>query len=154
MENNKYYTPEINEFHVGFEYEEYDYKSDEWLKWVCDVEDLNHITSSYIQNKLYSSNADNLLSTTRVKYLDKEDFKDLSFIQDKVRCTSLDAFVGWNKTKEVYIEFNRMQRYPDNQPLLQIFNLDEINKIRTIAFSGVIKNISELKKLIQQLNIS
>ena len=36
MENNLYYTPEISEFYVGFEYEEYQFLTRDWKTVKCE----------------------------------------------------------------------------------------------------------------------
>jgi len=66
---DKYYTPRVEEFYVGFRYESI--YNDDWIQdqitQVCDIpeDDLEH--------------NDGL--ETKVKYLDKEDIESLGFIQ-------------------------------------------------------------------------
>lgn len=142
MELDKYYTPEIEEFHIGFKYE---YKSDfymeilnktsgDWRKEECyflvdsDGEsELNDI-EKLIQNK-----------NIRVKYLDKEDIESLGF-------------------KKISNNWWSTNLYSDGHQLLKINNNYEISygrhEVRDILFSGNIKNKSELKKLMKQLKIN
>ena len=99
---SKYYTPDISEFHVGFEYEvfdsKYEYKVEKlsetklkvlsdpitttgWFKeayeidsflYVEDSSDIKSNIPSYIEN-----------DKVRVKYLDREDIESLVFIESK-----------------------------------------------------------------------
>ena len=59
--SNKYYTPEIEEFHIGFEFE-VDYGD----KWVQETQ-----RDGFLHNKK--------LENIRVKYLDKEDIESLGW---------------------------------------------------------------------------
>ena len=63
-EESKYYTPEIEEFHVGFEYE-YKYNDKGWTQKVYEP----HFEVDKIEAEKYC----------RVKYLDKEDIESLGF---------------------------------------------------------------------------
>ena len=80
---NKYYTPEIEEFHVGFEYEVYEdfdyYPEKSWHTQVYgkDGSDMERIG--------YVSGFD--MSIFRVKYLNHEDITSLGWTQ-----TSYDQF--------------------------------------------------------------
>ena len=63
MENNLYYTPEISEFHVGFEYEVFDKLHNIWNK----------------ENNFFLQQGD-FKDEIRVKYLDQFDIESLGFI--------------------------------------------------------------------------
>jgi hypothetical protein len=124
-EENKYYVPEISEFHVGFECELKDNdKVHEWFPIMCTMSTPFDVDSSH-----YSA---------RVKYLDKEDIESLGFKQSE-----RDEF--WYDHIEdrfwLYKEDNLSDRWiiDDNES--------------EYHFAGTIKNKSELKKLMQQLNI-
>lgn len=127
MENNLYYTPEISEFYVGFEYEEYQFLTRNWKTVKCEFIKPN----TTIDPKWF-----------RVKYLDQENIESL----------------GW-EFKEVNTNGTLYQK--DNFYLYQketILNIEDrvIGKSlieSTHYFYGTIKNLSELKKLQQQLNI-
>src|SRR6056297_302162 len=76
MDKN-YYTPDIEEFHVGFEYEvRNELKKDSWNNYHFDNKFLPLFTSLKdklsIKNEIENRNI-------RVKYLDKEDIEDLGF---------------------------------------------------------------------------
>jgi hypothetical protein len=64
---SKYYTPEIEEFHVGFEFE-YRNIGGEWEVRSYPVDSYVHITQSLID-----------IDCIRVKYLDREDIESFGF---------------------------------------------------------------------------
>lgn len=64
---DKYYTPKIEEFHIGFEYEWLD-DDDKWIKETSPIE----ITKEGFDEQTYG---------LRVKYLDKEDIESLGFVK-------------------------------------------------------------------------
>lgn len=133
MEQNKYYTPSIEGFHIGFEYEvnqsnnipTYGYPS--YKKEILDRNNLK-----YLDNRLNS----NLI---RVKYLNKEDIESLGWehIGGKLAVDSLQEYCISN-----FILYHSEK----NSTFLSI---DKGNQI----FRGRIKNKSELKKLMSQLDI-
>ena len=69
--NEKYYTPKIKEFYVGFEYE-----------WKCDgtQTDWTKSTCSILMNPLDVDAR--RINEYRVKYLDQEDIESLGFKED------------------------------------------------------------------------
>ena len=69
---NKYYTPEIEEFHVGFEYEtSYLQACGTWSREVLEEDYVGYFHSIY--------SGDAVPTEFRVKYLDKDDIEDLGF---------------------------------------------------------------------------
>lgn len=142
--NNKYYTPTIEEFHVGFQYEEEIYNANgnpSWYKEVLDwADDLNKIRSDINSNLI------------RVKYLDRENIESLGFTNV---CNNEDFIFESNKTylgistgddRKYYID------YCINRNWMLIY-FKSNNGFECQVFDGIIKNISELKKLLSQLNI-
>jgi hypothetical protein len=140
---SKYYTPTINEFYVGFEYEYL--SSTGWKKVIIkDSEDMCYL--------LFDINTDWLKDyedIIRVKYLDKEDIESLEFI-----C------IGEANNK-VEKEFQKFINDEDNYLLETSFDNEltitfekgfGITNDYTL-FQGIIKNKSELKKLLKQLDI-
>lgn len=133
---NKYYTPTIEEFHVGFEYEVSDLSDNgkdwTWRKQVFDGEE----TRTYFIDELNKKEI-------RVKQLDREDIESL----------------GWKHQEDNFF-------YHKNYELLLVSTSDGDNiqihdqspyqegaKRNERVFWGVLKNKSELKKLMQQLKI-
>jgi len=134
-ERNKYYTPSLDEFHVGFEYENW-VKGRGWTKRIVEV--LGRIP---INERISSLVHDDY----RVKYLDKEDVESLGFIQNK---------------NSLYIQ----KQYDIQKGSIDIMLLSDGGRdksclyikhdgLKDIVFSGTIKNKSELKKLLHQLQI-
>ncbi len=129
--NTKYYTPTIEEFHVGFEFEQkignsVSTKDEVWLKSIF----------SFIPN------ADKILEILsgdliRVKLLDREDIESLGWIQRDYDTFDFGSNIAFEFIPE---ETSYIYTYGGGK------NLDTI-------FKGTIKNKSELQKLMVQLNI-
>ena len=70
----KYYTPSIEEFRVGFEYEVYVPEKELWSKetFYLDASHINLVKYVNIQTE-------NTLKKVRVKYLDREDIESLGW---------------------------------------------------------------------------
>lgn len=143
MENNKYYTPEIEEFFVGFEYE-FNYpigKKDEkeWKKEVYDKRKWFHDNSGISYEWLIKE------GDIRVKYLDSIDIQDLGF---ELLHNDGDA-----------LEFNIVDKYDEIIYLwfdyethnIDIYVGDGYDK--NYLFQGTVKNKSELKRLLKQIGI-
>lgn len=146
MENDslKYYTPELNEFHLGFEYE---------LRTIYQDDDNNTINKWYklqTSGELSLSSIKRLINDIRVKFLDKEDIESLNFYCNLVftredmsdRQIICDKIVKYRKDSQ---SCNLIYNPISNWLLVSIKN-------QTI-FAGFCKNKSELKRLMGQLNI-
>ena len=134
----KYYTPSVEEFHVGFEFEgHHEGEIAEWIK-----------------RKFEDGESAKYYDEYRVKHLDHEDIESLGFKHIQIE---------WDKVSEE-------RRYSkDNYSLLfYSYSISEQNKhlrgsvtiyYRTgdfdgeVIFDGIIKNKSELKKLLKQLGV-
>lgn len=148
MEESKYYTPTIEEFYVGFEYEEY-YRTlnsvtGAWNNtWNPRVYELglymNYENESEIPEYLSKGEI-------RVKYLDIEDIESFGLRYNEVH-NYWYTFIGQAESIELYYDpsYHKVKIIYEDQT-------DEYSK-RSFKFHGVIKNKSELKKLLQQLNI-
>ena len=144
MIEDKYYTPEIEEFHVGFEYESLEIGSQ--TKFNKDVVTDNHLYGDYDQSTLLSELYFHP-ERARVKYLDKEDIESLGF---KFKEGTESSYVKDNITMHVYYA----KRWNTKNDTITIFKRDLIRAVgKTIIFSGTIKNKSELFKLLKQLGI-
>lgn len=119
---NKYYTPEIEEFHEGFKYEQYNKHQDEWDKEVWDV------ISEFGDSKLYHLD----IEECRVKCLDQEDIESLGFELS---------------IRESYYESGDYQIYywPEEHRC-EIYAQD-VQRV----FKGTIKNKSELKRVLKMI---
>ena len=143
---NKYYTPDDSEFCVGFEYEVEDDPRIPSFEKVT-IENLYDLERFCKYNKKDND------AQIRVKYLDREDIEETLGVKQL-------------KGEDVEINFQVLIDYSNNfyefDYELDILELTvelykEINNDRFSCytlFRGKIKNKSELKKLIQQLQIA
>jgi len=146
LESNKYYVPEISEFHVGFEYEKYDErvaiysnypKESTTTNWHRFKYDLKSIRLSQLGTHLYDK-------TIRVKYLDQSDIESLGWIKHAINKNCYYIELHKNTFGTIYME------YYDEQETKWCIESDRHGES---IFIGTIKNKSELIKLMQQLNI-
>lgn len=156
MENNKYYIPKIEEFHIGFEYEYHEHFGKDFGKW-------NKYT---IENNTIISNISELIASgsIRVKYLDKEDIESLGFtfgfeegngVKYGTYKDNSDIHINWdgdsvnptNRFELIWIIKTSIPNHAYNKSDLMY---DHYTKA---SFKGIIKNKSELKKLLTQLGI-
>jgi len=136
---DKYYTPEIEEFHVGFEYEWLNISNSEWLKKTHSSLDCSY----------------NSPERTRVKYLDREDIESLGFIPiipSNIEDKGSYEPDWWSTTKtgDGY-QILKCKNYSTNEITYEISYGQ--HEYRQVKFDGTIKNKSELKKLLKQLGI-
>jgi len=126
----KYYTPTIDEFYVGFEFEVNKVlqlipdQIEEWKQTVFNQTDI--ISDTFVKN-------------TRVKYLDREDIEGLGF-----KLMNSSSTIGYHLVKDN----DRIWLDTEN-----IKGKCVIAKGLEIVFKGIIKNKSKLKKLMKMLNI-
>lgn len=150
METQKYYTPTIEEFYVGFEYE-IDVKNihnnthigNKWVNITLDYESLSVIQSQIVDK------------TVRVKCLDEQDILDLGWIKKKEEWYEIE-----NKDKDAEITKYRLlfslYELTENDYHTELFVDIKLGDIEIIVIPlGIrnIKNKSELKKIMQMLNI-
>ena len=140
MESNdsKYYTPSIEEFHIGFEYEYFE--EDIWKEFTLPF--LNNYVA------LWHSNPD--LSLFRVKYLDKNDVESLGFIITKEQNK---AFKGIKEFNYEYDGSNIIGNYTLIQSGDHFCSITKDCMGISSLFRGEIKNFSELKTLLKQIGI-
>ena len=141
---NKYYTPEIEEFYVGFEFEQEErvIGSTIMVKQIIKIpEDIS------LAFEMYNESDE---AEIRVKYLDREDIESLEFL------FTGKAVCDWYE-KEGSFEIGNWTSYK-----VQLLHDVKNNWVKVIAldcgeeveiFQGTIKNKSELKKLLKQLGI-
>ncbi len=140
--NNKYYTPELSEFHVGFEFET-NYMQKEWVKEKLEFDDFGFYSSTW--------EVDSCPTEFRVKRLDYEDIESFGILyRGKTNSIiNVDVFVLLTPEKRFTLKIN----FPISKVEITVEDaIYEPNNKNTL-FLGIIKNISELKKLIVQLNI-
>ena len=159
---NKYYTPTIDEFHVGLEYEFYTFDN-EWVKCKMSYEPVEIKNSFILSKKGYESfplfnemkeYLQNRLDRIRVKYLDKTDIESLGFvdIHKGTDRSSIDRCYKYQLRKIVSNKYEPiptykilcdLHYYPDKPGIIYIGGLCDFK----------IKNKSELVKLLKMLGI-
>lgn len=141
----KYYTPNLEEFHVGFEYEYLtnDVRQEEHFH--KDV--FNGIDTFEDKECLHLIDIKNIIEKVpddiRVKYLDTEDIKECGG-------TNYQEGYEYDHTWDIGKHHELKAWFHRGLPIVRITRKDFSN---VFLFHGDIKNKSELKKLIQQLNI-
>ena len=146
----KYYTPDISEFYVGFEYES-NYNKSNWETTTLKYED----TVSFFDNYEY----DAYPTEFRVKYLDIEDIESFGF----THTTSLNGYQENFRIEKLFRRLNEehddtmwqnvfLQYAPDIHRIIIRNEISDGSEDETF-FEGIIKNKSELKRLLIQLNI-
>lgn len=124
MEKDKYYVPDLEEFHVGFEFE--CLLGDKWFEIKAR---LHHFCKTkYTEISLMEG------GELRVKYLDQEDIESLGFFKwpddDIYDLGEFQLHLGR------YDDPYKVEIYDDNSEY---------------CFVGVIKNKSELKKVLKMI---
>jgi len=141
---NKYYTPEIEEFHVGFEYE---VKVPEGKCWSKEIFHLNELHIKLIKHVAIQDEFTH--RAIRVKYLDKDDIESLGWSYDHDMKESDENI--YNKDNWMMLHENGKISITYRDPCK---NEEVMIKLRTTeVYNITIKNKSELKKLMKQLNI-
>ncbi len=144
----KYYTPTIEEFHLGFEYEEQ--VDGTWIERIV-RESIMYIDNTQKQFKGIAFSIEK--NPVRVKYLNREDIESCGWKQSGLNDDTL--FIRKNDRDFVFnINYGR--------PIIQeLFIKDRGDGIempdhsKTITmFIGQIKNKSELQRIMKQLNIA
>jgi len=147
--NNKYYTPELDDFYPGFEYE-------------------TNVDEMWFLRKVppYPLIAENI-KDTRVKYLDKEDIENLDFKLTEVFENPYWPHHNYKHTGKIdEFKFNTYLRWSFKNDRVFILNnvhiaVDDISRApdedgifkKKTLFKGTIKNKLELVRLFKQLNI-
>jgi len=153
---DKYYTPDISEFHVGFEYE---YKSfDSWRKTTLEEEYTHRLDGDSPTDTEWNPFAgwQSLEGIFRVKYFDGEDVESLGWEQEHI----LDWDGGFLAGYSFSVEQDRVDTYYlyfNNEKICiyssYCYDENSGNTRCEFLFKGNIKNKSELKKLMKQLSI-
>ncbi len=123
---NKYYTPDLEEYHVDFEFEYLDEDDNTWNK-------------TTINNQSQLCNWTGFEIQKRVAYLSQSDIESFGFECTGVHVDELEFEVD----EETFLTLE-----PDGYVRIADYGEGDVTR-----FSGVIKNKSELNKLLKQLNI-
>jgi hypothetical protein len=145
---NKYYVPDIEEFRIGFEYEYHEHFGKDFGKW-----NKYTVTSNTILEQIL-----NLITSgsIRVKYLDKEDIESCGFeLEYSADLTYSSTYTRDCPDSGVLNSIKiSLQLYPNTSvpPCIIILKEYKDGTYGTF-FNGTIKNLSELKVLLKQLNL-
>lgn len=143
--NNKYYIPEISEFHVGFECELFHQHSESEDHF--DKEVYDELTSVW-----WNRTMDELIRNkeVRVKCLDSADIEECGFVLDETS-VKYGSCLEFKKTTYI-ITINKLRDTPVT--IARMVNSEyENNGNNYVLFKGNIRNKSELKRLMKQLGI-
>lgn len=124
---DKYYTPSLEEFHVGFEFEFFDMDDDDWTPVVIKTQsDLCHWTAFDDIGK-------------RIKHLDREDIESFGYKFLKK---------GWGEESVIF----RSDRTVGYEIYFRGLGSVHITLASGgVLFEGIAKNKSELKRILQQI---
>jgi len=140
---NKYYTPTLEEFYVGFEYE-YLFGGTSWQTEIGNQDDI------LLAYSTYEEHPEEYNTHYRVKYLDQQDIESLGFQYYAINDKSY-----WGGTSIIYIyegiKGNVFLYHVPNKGKIIIRQEEEQGE--TQLFEGTLKNKSELIKLLKQLGI-
>ena len=146
----KYYVPEISEFCIGFEFEIFE----------CSGE--SEAFSSWQEHYIKSPNSNGWIWTwerlnekikteeLRVKYLDSSDIEELGFTY---KGKTIDVWFEkeGNFDMGTWTSYKCQLHYGLHDNRLFIDMIDMGDEVR--VFNGIVKNKSELKKVLNMLNI-
>lgn len=148
-ENGKYYIPTIEEFHTGFEYESGPHR------WSKEIFDVDHFGSTYDQY-FGSPLADDIeKGEVRVKYLDHEDIISLGWKQEETHPSVIGKWykIPYNDPRGLHNEASLVYVYHKHWICIETKDKAAIDGSGSVRFAGVIKNKSELQRLMKQLGI-
>lgn len=138
MDKDKYYTPEIEEFHIGFEFE-FETGTEGWKKFTFDKDRPENVLS----------NAKDFPTQFRVKHLDKEDIEEvLNELEIWWKYDRKDDYyTGYELSEWTYIWFSN-----GDMTNIWIKHINANNGDRNDV-PLIIRNKSEFRKLVKQLDV-
>lgn len=142
---SKYYTPELEEFHVGFRYE---FLLDPYI-----YQTWNKVTCS--QNKVIHHLFEDEPSSFRVKALDRDDIEELGWeyagrTQD-LQFTLVKVIQPFNLT---YRSFRLQYSLEDHRLRIIGFEYDRFGPEEEVLFLGICNNYNELKFIMKRIGIN
>lgn len=155
---NKYYTPTLDEFHVGFEYELLSTNN----QWVKETFHQSHfglmVDTSDGGERLFEHCLKGYDVKIRVKYIDKVDIESLGWKYNGrlFEINSVPKYATWTMLINENRKAQKEGMYISNniaydQLLITFYHPD--NSRGEFVFYGFIKNKSELRRLMKQLGI-
>ena len=148
---DKYYTPTIEEFHIGFEFEE-EFNNPNWNKMVRPPKD----NYEWVKLKLDTSHSISRITSklkqekVRVKYLDIEDIESLGWKLSHEQNSQNPKgfyFTYVFRKSGMYLDF-----YPNRKDKITVHNGGHYEDYNCL-FTGQVKNKSELKKLLKMIGV-
>lgn len=155
METNKYYTPEISDLYVGFEYELYCRDANPTVKngshvWLKSWQTKTFTKSEFERGIGFDRNLDLQDDWIRVKYLDKNDIESLGFELS----AEYGDYIEFNDNLKSFKPMSNKILYNTSSKIMLIELFAFEDESTTPLFNGYIKNKSELIKLLKMLNIN
>ena len=140
---NKYYLPKIEELHIGFECEIDQSEINKNFKWCEYVIGTDYETIT-IARAVSEVNKNGI----RVKYLDRQDIESFGFI-----CAGIGEYQKLDDNTDDFIIVDT--NFIDDLNVRICYEKSTGENVSTeyTMFDGAIKNKSEFKKLLIQLNI-
>jgi hypothetical protein len=151
MKENKYYIPEISEFHVGFEYEQISRLGETWCEMISTTaEDLDAVETEIG------------MEYVRVPYLTKEDIEaegwrhEMTFDKEETYKGEYPTQIDFEINDTYKIGGGFLTFTPELHEVKIItvdkgFNRDGPN--HSVKFNGIIKNKSEFKRILKMIGV-
>lgn len=144
---NRYYTPSIEEFHIGFEYEYMN--GDRWEQGVIVPSDFSTYSRGDEHYENWFEEIYTGLRDVRVKYLSSKDLEETGWVFDGYPN-------GWYVYKDYQLIEHRGEYSVSSDPPYA-YSITRGNFPTpweyTNIYKGPIKNISEYKRLMERLDI-
>ena len=156
--NDKYYTPDIEEFHLGFEYLlEEEFLDEEGCAYYEEREKVFSVGDTITFNRCVRVN-DYSLYHISVKYLDKEDIESFGFKEDTYDINHFKFILAYcNDVKINNFECYNINKYQNlffdnsNNAIYNVIITTTIGEKNIPKFIGTIKNKSELKQILKTI---
>ena len=140
MENNKYYTPDISEFHIGFEFYMKFKSRLHNHKWeLCKPQTLETIQIALSKAEI------------KVKYLDQQDIESFGFEKISIEhpIKNRDEFeIEYNDERKVFDKASLIYSYNINHLLISVGDDETPYENWETLFVGKVKNKSTLKQIL------
>ena len=152
MKENKYYTPSLDEFYIGFRYEYYNNFSKRWIETVLEEEDYRQTeTCGYINDETCPFSD---VAKLRVKHLDKEDLIELGFKPTYIK-EAAELIGGFDMHINEQYKILLFLTGENHIFIFRLLHCDDpsTGRWKTDLFDGKIKNKSELIKVLKMLGI-
>jgi hypothetical protein len=146
---NKYYTPSIEEFRVGFKIEVYNPDKKDWEDLTVEIGYCYGEFSNWIS-----------WGEVRVKYLNREDIESEDFNYEPINGEKDVMLFNSNRKdsrgKKVNLIYNPKSNWllvSTGEWSITVWEKYNSYSFNPTFFAGTIKNLSEFRKILKQLNI-